>query len=248
MTFAFILSAIGLVSGILTIYLFVKDLPLVTRTLATIRAPYWVWRLRFFERVGITTLPLVGTPQEHREVERFLYALHGYYKRLGIASPYVGQIGTSGQFAHKPQVLATDFIAEARAALAGRVSAEIYPGIDVILELWSPYLCGYIDSRIFEVIQISILVQLGYSVPVGTKQPLVKVVRDFFLAKYFDERKRNLKYFVDMEQSLSRIIAPTSRPSYYREYSLLSRKFSNDTNFQGFLALVELLHDTVELI
>lgn len=242
------IAGVGLISGIVTIYLFLKDLPVVTTTLAKIRLPYWFWQRMYLNRIGITTLEVSNTLEDHLEIEKFLYNLHGYYKTLGITNSGIGTLGTPAQFRHLSEIDTREFEKMVRRFLPAIISVETYDEIDFLLKLWSPYLSEVNDSRILEIVQTCVLIQLGYCIPIDYKKPLIKFIRNFFLSKYYDERKKNRKYLDDMQTALSKLIVPKLRSNYQESYIALIERYSYYDNFSKFLEIVELLHDTIEII
>lgn len=193
-----------------------RDLPLVRRLTVKIRIPYVIWsRVIFYERPGISRLLQHNPLPYNTRADKLLYRLFGYYRELRIASNKISCLGCPEQFEHRTSVKTPNF-----SRCMTRLTQEYFPETKFqelfqIIALWAPYTAEAFDSRIVEVVQVSMLVSLGYQIPAIEKRPLVEFVGDFFLLQY---RKHNQnasqEYLVHTYTALTYLIPVRKRTAY----------------------------------
>lgn len=198
-----ILALFGLVGTICTLLgISLRDIPVVTRLFNQFQLPYWYWNVVFLKRCGVSTLsPLAQNIANYNSIDIWLYRLYGIYKRQRITES-IKYLGTPQQFRHNPKINVEEYTQKYRILVTNYLAKNQQIEVDVIFKLWSPYLCGNIDSRVLEVIQISCLVTLGYEIPATYKLPLIEFIQDYFVAKYIKERRTKVKFLEDMETAL----------------------------------------------
>lgn len=218
-----------------------RDLPIVRKITVKIRLPYWVWNLVFFKRTGISLVT-----GENQAVDRLLYDLFGYYRELGISSSRVDELGNNKQFAHDPNISAAEFSEKILAIISSKFEEKDYPDIYKIIKLWSYYTGDSFDSRIIEVIQVSILVNLDCSIRIAEKQTLVDFICDFFILKYRRDRNTHQKYFEDMEDALLYLIPSEKQVDYVEDYAFLQSKINRKESLSSLLSSIDYINQLID--
>lgn len=244
-----LLGNLSILGGLMAIAgVSLRDVPVIRRSLTKIRLPY-SWRVYLSaQETGFSKIARQApSPQVHRRSERLLYALHGEYKQLGIASSSVRLLGYPQQFAHDPYLNGRDYDLDGLLSIM-RTYLDPDPLIDVdkFFKLWSPYVHGTFDSRIVEIIQMAALVTLGYDIPASHKKPLVKFIRDFFLSEYIDAGKKNRKYLEDMQEALESLVAPEKSALFSVEQTRIASMYNSEELLSSFLKFCTYVQDLVE--
>lgn len=191
-----IFAWLGWVATILTIIgVSLRDVPEFQSMLLRVRLPYLARRKLRFWQSSLGSLSLYASPTiATQPVEKFLYELHGWYHRHGIASQDITQLGSPGQFIHRTRIEGEEYEAVFLEAVAKIITPDQYENIYIMLKLWSPYLYDGFDSRICEVIQTATLVYFDFDIPAKDKLALVEFIEDFFLRQYLRHRQQNVNY------------------------------------------------------
>jgi hypothetical protein len=181
---------IQLVLGLSTFLSFIISLsPIGDKIRKRFHLPYWsVWLFRrnAYGFINPISNYCVDKILAHK-IDRRLYVLHGDCKKLGIISHKPKSIGSPDQFVHlsKMEVINLDSLIRKRFDNLGDIETD--DNISVILNFWKPHLIGVIDSKIIQVIQISILCRLGFQIPFNWKLDCLEWIRYYFLKSYLME-------------------------------------------------------------
>lgn len=153
--------------------------------------PYWfVWLLRRDKTGFLNPISNSCTDKKlARRIDRRLYVLHGDYKKLGIISNKPRSIGSLAQFQHRSNVETINLDSLLRKRFDNLGDDESDDTISEILSFWKPHLTGEIDSKLLQVVQISILCRLGFQIPFSWKVDCLEWIRYYFLKSYLMEGK-----------------------------------------------------------
>jgi hypothetical protein len=107
---------------------------------------------------------------------------------MGICSHKPNSIGTLDQFNHtgKLENPGIDSLFVKRFSNLGEENDLI---VEEILSFWKPDLIGNIDSNLVQIVQISILSSLGFTIPFEWKVKCLELIRLHFLKSYLLEGK-----------------------------------------------------------
>jgi hypothetical protein len=240
---------IQLVLGLSTFLSFLISLtPFGDKIRKFFHLPYWfVWIFRKDSHRFLNPISNSCPDKElSHKIDRRLYVLQGDCKKLGIVSQKPRSIGSPDQFIHvsKMEVINLDSLFKKRFDNLG--DDESNETISEIINFWKPHLIGEIDSKILQVVQISILCRLGFQIPFNWKLDSFEWIRYYFLKSYLMEgsiSKSNLQNCFRAESYLIQKGASTSK------YIARRRQiFKLDTNDRRKDLMDErvigLLHDT----
>ena len=126
-----VLNILGLVSGVLTIRGWsLRDVPWFQSFWSRVRLPYWAWNSFLFWQRGVSPLSLDPTSTNFLKTEKFLYALVGVYRRIGINAGSLTLLGTPAQFCHNSKAkigdYSTSFLTQAQKYFSEDEYIDIY--------------------------------------------------------------------------------------------------------------------------
>jgi len=204
-------------------------LTLGNRISKDIHLPYWF--IKFFRKneygLAFPVSNLTNNQVLARKVEKALYGLHGDFKKLGIINDRKNSVGTPYQFDHRTdvEVLGIDRIFLMRFENIGSRFQQ-YRFL-TLLNLFSSYVQGHINSELLEVLQTITLNIFGYEIPFAWRERSFKIIRSHFLRPFIFNGVVNITILDDLIE-MQELLIPRNQ---YVNYKNLEKRILDDFRY-----------------